>query len=617
MAKVESGAYQLIPPGKIKCYLTGVLRKDTGEENVRQRWLRSLVEEYGYGREDIGVEATITMGRAHKRADIVIYRQGAPHAQDNIEIVVEAKRESTLITDQANGVGQLHSYMAACATCQFGLWVGGERAAYEKTKEGIERIHDIPRYGSLDYAAPTRSDLARSHELKSVFRRCHNYIYANAGLQKAEAFHELLKLIFCKTYDEEESAAPQFVVGPREHKNTSGQRRLLEDRLTPLFKSVMRRYPFIFDEKQESLRLEADVAAYVVSELQFTSLMNTETDVKGEAYEELVGANLRGDRGEFFTPRNVCDMAVKMAMALHDRQELTSLKVLDCCCGTGGFLVSWLNNLHERLLEQERKRRGGRGSAEERARRRAKDVCTQNLYGLDINPELVKTCQMNLVLHGDGATNVHRVNSVQTPGEWSDEAQVSVPYGKVDVVLTNPPFGGRAKVMDQHVLGSYELPSWNREKALTSMPSERLFIEAAMRFLKPGGFLLIVLPDGILNNRNAKEIRSWLLSRARLVAVVDLPSTTFAASKGLSNPSLVIAQRYSAEELERFERKRPDSYEVFMATPQTAGVNKRAKTIYLRHPDGQEKANEDGDRIRDDEIATVAASFAKWVESSV
>ena len=234
----------------------------------------------------------------------------------------------------------------------------------------------------------------RTHELKSVFRRCHNYIYANAGLQKAPAFHELLKLIFCKTFDEEESGDELlFGVDPQERRSTSGQRRLMEERIEPLFHRVRDRYPFIFDDNDQ-IKLEERVVAYVVSEMQFLSLLDTETDVKGDAYEELVGANLRGDRGEYFTPRNVCDMAVRMAMSLYDQTELTSLKVLDCCCGTGGFLVSWLNNLHSLVLSQERSRSRRRGTPEERARRRVHDVCTRNLFGLDINPDLVRTCQM-------------------------------------------------------------------------------------------------------------------------------------------------------------------------------------------------------------------------------
>ena len=78
-----------------------------------------------------------------------------------------------------------------------------------------------------------------AHELKSVFRRCHNYIYANAGLQKAEAFHELLKLIFCKTFDEEEGGDDlAFSVNPKERTSVSGQRKLMEDRLGPLFEKI-------------------------------------------------------------------------------------------------------------------------------------------------------------------------------------------------------------------------------------------------------------------------------------------------------------------------------------------------------------------------------------------
>ena len=163
----------------------------------------------------------------------------------------------------------------------------------------------------------------------------------------------MLKLIFCKTFDEEESGDElQFGVDPQERRSTSGQRRLLEERIVPLFQRVRERYPFIFDS-DERLKLEERVVAYVVSEMQYLSLLDTETDVKGDAYEELVGANLRGDRGEYFTPRNVCDMAVRMAMELCDTMDLTRLKILDCCCGTGGFLVSWLNNLNATLLTQE------------------------------------------------------------------------------------------------------------------------------------------------------------------------------------------------------------------------------------------------------------------------
>ena len=610
----------LIPPGKIPCFITGKLRPDTPEENVRQRWARSLVEEYGYPKRDLGIEVQIQMGRAKKYADLAIYQQDASHVQEHIAILIEAKRDDKKPSDAKDGDGQLKSYMAASRSCRYGLWVGQERRGYEKTDTGFERIPDIPRFGSHVPQRPTRNALVPTRELKSVFKRCHNYIHANAGDRQGEAFHELIKLFFCKAYDEEESGDELlFYVDPKERLSESGQRRMMEERIIPLFDLVKARYPFIFADDAK-VNLEPRVVAYVVSELQFLALLDTDIDVKGEAYEELVGSNLRGNRGEFFTPRNVCNMAVQMVMELYDPLELTRLKVLDCCCGTGGFLVSWLNNLHASILDQEQRRPATKGTPEERSRRRVREVCTRNLFGLDINRLLVQTCQMNLVLHGDGSSNIYRANSVHSPGEWDHPARQAIGRGTMDIVFTNPPFGGGGKLDDGHVLGQYELPTWGREKALASMPAEQLFIEAALRFVKPGGYLAIVVPDGIVNNPSLKFIRSWLLRRSRIVASVGLPKTAFAASKGINNPTVLIVQKLS-----RTEARQADdgvltsTYNVFMACPRTAGINQRAKPIYLRQADGQEVVDANGEKIRDDEVGGVLATFKDWLlmESSI
>ncbi len=611
----------LVPPGSLRCYVTGALRKDTPEEHVRQRWARSLIEEYGYPKDDLGIEVKIMMGRTRKKADLVVFRHGAKQTQDDALIIIEAKRADKKPSDAQSGEGQLKSYMAASPVCRFGLWVGQERHAFERNPETgqIERVGDIPRFGDDEPERPTRADLVPAHELKSAFRRCHNYIYANAGLQKAEAFHELLKLIFCKTFDEEEGDEQlAFSVYPKERASESGQRKLMEDRLGPLFDRVRERYPFIFDE-DERVALDPRIAAYVVSELQYLSLLETTTDVKGDAYEELVGENLRGDRGEFFTPRNVCDMMVQMLMAIYPEGDLTSLKVLDCCCGTGGFLVSWLNNLFDVIVRQEKARSAGRrNSPRARARRRVRDACTRNLFGLDINPFLVRTCQMNLVLHGDGSSNVFRADSVRSPGEWADDVRRMIPYGKADVVLTNPPFGGKAKIDDAHILDQYELPRWEENKSRSVMPAEQLFVETALKFVKPGGHVGIVLPDGILNNPGLRFIRSWLLRRSRLVASIDFPKTTFKTSGGVNNPSVLIVQKFTQEETLQAEGGIIDTaYNVFMATPKTAGIDNRSNPVYLRHPDGRERIDGGGNKLIDDEITAVAGAFRAWVESSI
>lgn len=604
----------LVPFGKIRCFVTGKLRKDTPEENVRQRWARSLVEEYRYKPEDIGVEFTIRMGRARKKSDLVVFHEGQPHKQEHIFIIIEAKRDDVKPKDKKEGVEQLKSYMHA-SPCRYGLWVGSERLGFEQLPEGtlVDGIADIPSQGTLKPVVPVYRDLVPALDLRAIFRRCHNYIYANQGLQKAEAFHEMLKLIFCKVHDETESTGQlQFYIQNDERRSVAGQRRVRDDRVTPLFNSVKQRYPYIF-RQHESVDLAGHVLAYIVSELQRLSLLQTRTDIKGSAYEELVGANLRGDRGEYFTPRNVCDMAVKMAMATYPAHRLSGLRVFDPCCGTGGFLVSYINEMRIILRKHEATKTGH--ANEHEVARRIRDICTQHLFGIDINPFLVRTCQMNLVMHGDGSANVFHANSLLSPGEWSNEdATRGIPYGQLDLVITNPPFGGKAVVDDPHLLSKYELAGYGAANSRSLLPAEQIFVEGALRYLKPGGRLAIVLPDSILNNPSLEFIRRWLAQRTRILATVDLPKETFATSGGVPNPSVLIVQKLASSEIALLEAG-VDHYPVFMAIPRSCGIDKRGNPVYQRSPDGLDILDAESGRIINDEIALVAKAFVQWVEN--
>lgn len=610
----QDNVVQLIPAGKIRCFITGKLRPDKPEEHVRQRWARSLVEEYRYRREDIEVEFRIKMGVAKKKADIVVFKEGEPHKQENVFIIVEAKREEVLPKDREEGVEQLKSYMAASSSCRYGLWVGSERQGFEKEPSGkiVEGLTDIPSRGDLEPRVPTFSDLSPAVELKTTFRRCHNYIYVNGGLQKAEAFYEMLKLIFCKVYDETESSGDlRFFIRSEERRSEAGQRRVFTERIEPLFEAVKERYPYIFKTNEE-IQLNRRILAYVVSELQRISLLRTQTDVKGSAYEELVGENLRGNRGEYFTPRNVCDMAVEMVVSLYSPQKIPHLKVLDCCCGTGGFLVSYVSHMRQILTGHERNKGGSEEEIRQRVNARIKELCSQNVFGLDINPFLVRTCQMNLVMHGDGSANVFQADSLLSPGEWDSDAATKIGYGKYDVVVTNPPFGSEAIVDDPHVLSQYELSRFGAKGPRLSLPAEQLFVEAALKFLKPGGRLAIVLPDSILNNPGLQFIRGWLLRRARIVASIDLPKETFATSGGVPNPSVLVVRKLSTTDIRLAEANALD-YEVFMAIPKTAGIDKRGNPVYLRTPEGFEIEDANLNPIVDDEIALVAGMFSRWV----
>ena len=603
-----------VPPGKIRCFVTGQLRRDSAEENVRQRWARSLVDEYGYNLEDIAVEFPVKMGTRRKRADIVVFRADAPRRQDTVSIIVEAKREDIRSKDKNEGVEQLKSYMGACSSCGFGLWVGQEKLAYKKLESGeIEDTTDIPRFRDSQPQPPKFYQLTPATDLKAALRRCHNYIYANQGLQKDQAFHELQKLIFCKVLDEKEVVYDlRFFVLPEERKSIAGQKRLRDERIGPLFDSVKDRYRYIF-EQDDRVKLNLKVLAYIVSELQRYSFLNTRTDVKGQAYEELVGTNLRGDRGEFFTPRNVCEMAVNMVLALYSNQELASLRVLDCCCGTGGFLVAVINFLREKIIRFERAKGGSNEEIDNRAAIRVKDLAERNLFGMDINPFLVRTTQMNLVMHGDGSVNVFQGDSLASPVEWEDQhAQQAVKQGNFDIVLTNPPFGGRANVDDPQLLSQYALPSLEAKSTRALMPAEQLFVEGALMYVKRGGHLAIVLPRSIANNPGLKFIRRWLLYNGRLIASIDLPKETFAEGGGVPNPSVLILQRFTREEENLVRLGVMEEYETFMAIPKKVGIDKRGNPVHMRTPEGSVVLGGDGKPLVDDDLPRVVSAFRDW-----
>ncbi len=590
---------EVVPPGKIKCFITGKLRKDTPEERIRQDVARSLVEEYGYSKEDIDIEFPIKMGRAKKRADIVIFTEGSEHTQENIYMIVEVKSENIKPSDKKEGIEQLKSYVAACMNARFALWVGSERLAFKVVEENgrkkLVEIPDIPKRGQTTIPKPTRGSLVPAVNLKQVFKRIHNYIYANQGFQKDKAFEELLKLIFIKVYDEQYSPSLQFYILPGEDITK------VRERLNNLFKKVQNRYKYIF-KGNEVIELNNTVLKYVVSELQRFSFIDTDTDVKGEAYEEIVGPNLRGDRGEFFTPRNVCNMTIEMLFSLFPEDKLTSpggMKILDPAVGTGGFLIAGLQKIKQMFLN--------RGFRYDQLRDLVREVADANFYGIDFNPFLVKVAQMNMVMHGDGSANIVHANSLENPPNWNSEAREKIKFGEFDLVVTNPPFGTKAVIDNPDILSQFELTTFGAKSPRTALPPEQLFIERSLEFLKPGGYLGIVLPDSILSNPGLKWLREWILKKTYVIASIDLPVETFEPHTG-TQTSILILKKKTPE-----QQKLEEDYEIFMAIPEKVGHDRRGNPIYKTTPDGEIELDENGNPIIEDHLPAVAKAFKEWL----
>ena len=647
-----------IPDGKIMDFLTKRFVNDTPEEYVRQNIEKALVRQYKYATNDCEPEFSIKAGSSTKRVDVVVFEEGKPHRQENAYILVETKRAKTNPNGKKDGIEQLKTYMAVCLNAKFGLWTNGdERFCFAKReKDGgfvYDEIPEIPSFGQeeAEIYRPQRKDLqiATADNLRFAFRRCHNYIAGNAGMHKDDAFWELLKVIFAKIEDER-SGAINFYVTLRELKDRTAATST-KKRIQSLFQSrVVAKYPTIFNsDETRSIELSADVLAYVVSQLQGYSLLASPVDVKGVAYEEIVGSNLRGDRGEFFTPRNACRMAVEM---LDPQPEQ---KVIDPACGTGGFLITAMNYALKVLRDNEVKlwtdpENPTNYELEELYRKRVEYLSTC-VFGLDLNPALVRAAKMNMVMNNDGAGGLHRENSLANPHTWSSETTKDIGLGQFDLVFTHPPFGANILIDDTNILSQYDLAAvWDSDESgnlfirkdkdgeavlQANQPPEILFIERCIQLLKPGtGKMAMVIPNGILNNPSLEYVRYWMLQNVRLIAVVDMQRDLF-QPKNDTQTSMVLMRRLSSEE-KRLAQEGKIDYPVFMAVAERIGHDKRGAAIYKRDEQGREIVSEFSnveesidpitgkavsyttgtkDRVVDDDMPDVVKAFKEWQES--
>lgn len=645
-----------VPDGKRSDFLTGKLVNDTPEEYVRQNIEKALVRQYKYAASDCAPELPIKVGSSKKRVDVVVFPQGAAHTQANARILIETKRPEVKATDRTEGIGQLQSYMSACLNAIYGMWTNGDdRYCFAKRPAGngewiIEEIIEIPAFGQTEEDAqrPDRKSLvvATADNLLFAFRRCHNYIAAHEGKQKTEAFWELLKLIFTKIEDER-SPKLNFYATPSERANAT-LASAAKKRIVALFQSkVVKKYPGIFEPRDEIIDLSPAVVAYVVTQLQTYSLLLSPVDVKGVAYEEIVGSNLRGDRGEFFTPRNACRMAVEML----DPQP--NERVLDPSCGTGGFLITAMNHALAVIEREERQQwsepTAGSDLERQELYQRRSDYLREKVFGIDLNPALVRAAKMNMVMNNDGSGGLWQANTLVNPHSWTPTLRERIPLGSVDVIVSNPPFGANIPVDDEETLSQYDLAAvWDLDESgkyvirldkqqrpvlQKSQPPEILFIERALQLLRPGtGRMAMVIPNGILNNPGLTYVRRWILARAQILAVVDMDRDLF-QPKNDTQTSMVLMRRLSPAE-EAIAEKSGLDYPVFMAIAEKIGHDKRGSAIFRRTPTGEdlqvEKVEEvkeidpatGGEVIRtitvkdkdvDDDTPTVAAAYRAWL----
>ncbi len=323
--------------------------------------------------------------------------------------------------------------------------------------------------------------------------------------------------------------------------------------------------------------------------------LHSSVDVKGMAYETIVGPTLEGTRGEFFTPRNLVKMAVKML------DPKPGDRILDPACGTGGFIVVAFNYIAEkiRLAEKDKWKNPNKPTSEEEQSLNEKiHQAGKNVFGIDFNANLAKTAQMNMIMNNDGRGGIYSVNSLWKPATWPKEVSTEISLASYDMVLTNPPFGTKIKVEGSEILGQYDLAHawskegdrWSMQGAIkTGVPPEILFIERCFQFLKPGtGKMAIVLPDGILGNPELEYVRYWIMANCQVLASVDLPVEMFLPRTGTQTSVLFLRRKSDQEKLAESLSGETPEYSIIMAIAKSVGKDRRGNTTFKRDKEGRE-----------------------------
>jgi len=612
--------------GKILDYITGDPIKDSAKEQVRQRIARALFHEYGISVEDMARDFKMTVdGRRKKGADIAIFKPGTEHVPENLRRIVicekepkQGKKGARKMRDHEQAQKEfalLHAAMTEVEGCKYGLWTNGlEFFFFEKEISRFDvRFKPLGDWPLADESVGTRDVVSNAQlrradpeMLRTAFRRCHNFIHGNEGMPKDAAFWQFLYLIFAKMHDEKRGRdeAPRFWAGPTEQFDDAG-RKAIRQRIIPLFDDVKAEYSSIFRGNEE-ITLSDRALAFMVSELAKYDFGRTEVDAKGAAYQEIVGTNLRGDRGQYFTPRG----AIKLMVDMLDPQP--DEVVFDPACGTGGFLVSVLDHIN-RIFHEQANVEVGEESTDEflSVPDRLEKWADMHIYGADFDPFLVRAAQMNLVMASNSEGGIFNMNSLEFPRghlPGVEEATTAVPFGSVDVVMTNPPFGSEIPITDPTILGDYDLAAkWDKDGESfrrgdglqTSVAPEVLFIQRSIEWLKPGGRMGIVLPNGILGNPGDEYIREWVLRHCWVLASVELPVEVFKAEANVNIlTSLLFLKRKTQQEVQATDLSGDPDYPIFMAVADKVGLGPRGDVIYKRGPDGIELLEEVEERER-------------------
>ena len=574
----------------VKCQIRDKDIKLTDEELVRQLYINKLINEYNYPKEKMELEYSVSFGREKKRADIVIFDKLATTSP---YIIVELKKPKL-----KDGKEQLKSYCNATGA-PIGIWTNGGQISFYHRKDPnfFEDLPNIPTFDeklsdilserwTIDDLISKDKLITEKKSLKDLILEMEDEVLANAGV---DVFEEVFKLIFTKLYDEMESGRNE--TRHLEFRNYGDTETELKDKIQKLFDKAKNKWDGVFSEEAKIL-LSPSHLSVCVSSLQDVKLFNSNLDVVDDAFEYLMSKSSKGEKGQYFTPRYVIDMCVKM---LNPRSDET---MIDPASGSCGFPVhtifyAWKEILKEKGIEQSHLFTSQEKPAE------CTDYVNSNVFAIDFDEKTVRVARTLNLIAGDGQTNVLHLNTLDyerwedttKTEDWTDtynegwkklkklRTTKNSDYSfEFDILMANPPFAGDIK--ESRIIAKYELGKNAKGKYQSKVGRDILFIERNLNFLKPGGRMAIVLPQGRFNNSSDKYIRDFITERSRILAVVGLHRNVFKPHTG-TKTSVLFVQKWD----DKLCPKKED-YPIFFATMGESSKYNSGDKIFVKDKDG-------------------------------
>ena len=589
----------------VECLVRKKEIKLTPEEVIRQLYLDLLTTKYQYPTKRIRVEYPITFGSdSSKRADIVIMDKD----RDIPFIVVELKKPK-----QKDGKAQLRSYCNGTGA-PIGVWTNGEQIEYYHRKDPniFEELENIPTANQklkdifnehFTILELVHKDKLKKQTLQSVIKDFEDEVLANAGV---DVFEEAFKLIFTKLYDETQSANDKRIINhwlkvhkdkniedfPKEEakefrnlqfRNTGVETDTFEQ-ISKLFEGAKATWKGIFPNDAK-IKLTASHLQTCVSYLQDIKLFNSNMEVVDDAFEYLVNKDAKGDKGQYFTPRYVIDMCVKM---LNPQPHEF---MIDTAAGSCGFPVHTIFHVWKLLNPMQSPFFTLEDKTEEQ-----KNYVREKVFALDFDEKAVRVGRTLNLIAGDGETNVLLINSLDydrwesdfyNDKEWrknysngfenlqnlQNNNKNGYKHFNFDVLMANPPFAGEIK--NDRLIQKYDIACKGNNLYPDKINRDILFIERNLDMLKAGGRMAIVLPQGRYNNSSDKKIREFIAEHCRILAVIGLHGNTFKPHTG-TKTSVLFVQKW-----DKVKCPKKQDYPIFFATQQIEGKNNSGEKLFF------------------------------------